>query len=65
MSDQVKENEMSNTCSRWRDKKCIDGKRPLRGPRCKWDDIKMYLKEIGWLWTEFTWLRIGTSGRLM
>jgi hypothetical protein len=33
-------------------------KRPLGGPRRKWEDnIKMF-------WTEFIWLRIGTSGGL-
>jgi hypothetical protein len=26
----------------------LEGKRPLRRPRCKWEDIKMDLTEIGW-----------------
>jgi hypothetical protein len=43
-----------------------EGKRPLGRPRSRWvDDIKMYLREIGWdrmVWTGLIWLRIGTSG---
>jgi hypothetical protein len=43
-----------------------EGKRPLRRLRHRWEDgIRMGLREIGWgLWSEFTWLRIGTGGRL-
>jgi hypothetical protein len=26
----------------------LEGKRPLRRPRCKWEDIKTDLREIGW-----------------
>jgi hypothetical protein len=26
------------------------GKRPLGRPRCRWVDIKMDLREIGWGW---------------
>jgi hypothetical protein len=38
-----------------------EGKRPLGRPRRRWrDNIKMDLKEIGWIW-----LRIGTSGGLL
>jgi hypothetical protein len=42
-------------------------KRPLGRPGCRWgDNIKMYLREIGWVvWTEFICLRIGTSGELL
>jgi hypothetical protein len=44
----------------------FEGKSPLRRPRCRWEDIKMNLKEIGWrMWTRFAWLRIGTSDRLL
>jgi hypothetical protein len=26
-----------------------EGKRPLKRPRCRWEDnIRMYLREIGW-----------------
>jgi len=25
-----------------------EGKRPLRWPRCRWDDIRMDVIEIGW-----------------
>jgi hypothetical protein len=38
-----------------------EGKRPLRRPRCMWEDgIRTDLGEIG-----FDWLRIGTSGGLL
>jgi hypothetical protein len=46
-----------------------EGKRPLERPRSRWEDgIKMDLREIGWgwcIWSEFTWLRIGTVGGLL
>jgi hypothetical protein len=39
-----------------------EGKRPLGTPRRRWvDNIKMDLREIGWV----IWLRIGTSGGLL
>jgi hypothetical protein len=40
-----------------------EGKRPLGRLRGKWEDnIKMNLREIGWvLWTGLIWLRIGTG----
>jgi hypothetical protein len=40
-------------------------KRPLGGPRHRWVDVKMDLREIGWgdmKW--MIWLRIGTNGGL-
>jgi len=39
------------------------GKRPLRRPRCRWEDnINMDLQEVGCgAWTGSTWLRIGTG----
>jgi hypothetical protein len=38
------------------------GKRPLRRPRCRWDDnIKMDPQEVG-VWTGLGWLRIETGG---
>jgi hypothetical protein len=47
------------------------GKRSLERQRHRWEDgIKMDLREIGWgcvhacVWSAFTWLRIGTIGRL-
>jgi hypothetical protein len=43
-------------------------RRPLERPRHRWEDgIKMDLREIGrWgAWIGFTWLTIGTSGRLL
>ena len=44
------------------------GKRPLGRPRHKWqDNIRMNLQEVEWeeACTGLTWLRIGTSGRLL
>jgi hypothetical protein len=35
-----------------------DRKRPLGRPRCRWEDgLKMDLREIGWGFSGFTWLR--------
>jgi hypothetical protein len=44
----------------------LERKRPLERLRHRWEDgIRMDLREIGWgMWNEFTWLRIGTGGRL-
>jgi hypothetical protein len=44
-----------------------EGKRLLIKPRRRWEDnIKMDLREIGWLvWNGLIWLRIGTSGGLL
>jgi hypothetical protein len=44
-----------------------EGRRPLGRPRHRWvDNIKMDLQEIGCgAWTELSWLRIGTGGRLL
>jgi hypothetical protein len=38
------------------------GKKPLERPRHRWEDgIKMDLREIDWwVWSGFSWLRIGT-----
>jgi hypothetical protein len=43
-----------------------EGKRPFERPRHRWEDgIKMDLRgEAGWVWSGFTWLRIGTGGGL-
>jgi hypothetical protein len=41
-------------------------KTPLRKPTCRWvDNIKMYLRQDGVVWTGSIWLRIGTSGGLL
>jgi hypothetical protein len=41
------------------------GKRPLGRPRRRWNDgIRMEVREIGWGWSGFSWLRIGTGVRL-
>jgi hypothetical protein len=44
-----------------------EGKRPLGRPRRMWvDNIKMDLREIGWMVrTGLNWLRIGTSGEVL
>jgi hypothetical protein len=54
-----------NTCSMHGEKKNVyrvmvgkpEGKRPLRRPRCRWEDnIKMDFREIGWGSMEWTHL---------
>jgi hypothetical protein len=44
-----------------------EGKRPVGRPRCRWvDNIKMVLREIGWMgWIGLIWLRIGISRELL
>jgi hypothetical protein len=43
-----------------------EGKRPLGRPKRRWDDgIRMDLREIGWGWSVFSWLRIGAGGGLL
>jgi hypothetical protein len=45
-----------------------EGKRPLERPRDRWENrIRMDLGMTGlWgVWSEFNWLRIGTSGGLL
>jgi hypothetical protein len=42
----------------------LEGKRPLRRPRRKWEDnIKMDLQEVGW-GMDLIWLRIWKGGCL-
>jgi hypothetical protein len=45
----------------------LEGRRPIGRPRHRWEDnIKTGFREIGLrIWTGLTWLRIGTSGRLL
>jgi hypothetical protein len=39
--------------------------RELGRPGHRWEDnIRVGLREIGWMWTGFIWLRIGTSSGL-
>jgi hypothetical protein len=41
-------------------------KRPFRKPSCGWENIKIYLKEIGWKGVNgFICLRIGTDSRFL
>jgi hypothetical protein len=42
-----------------------EGRRPHGRPRHRWEDnVKMYLREVGWgAWTGSIWLRIETGGR--
>jgi hypothetical protein len=43
-----------------------EGKRPLRSVRRRWlNGIRMYLRETGWGWSGFDWLRIWTGGELL
>jgi hypothetical protein len=44
-----------------------EGKSPPGRPTCRWEDIRMDLKETegGKEWTGFIWLRIGTRGRFL
>jgi hypothetical protein len=40
--------------------------RITRRSRHRWEDnLRMDLREISWVWTGFTWLRIGTIGGLL
>jgi hypothetical protein len=42
------------------------GKKPLERPRRMWvNNIKMDLREIGWICMDWIWLRIGSSGGLL
>jgi hypothetical protein len=42
-------------------------KRPLARPKHRWEDgIRMDCRETGWgVWSGFSWLRIGTGGKLL
>jgi hypothetical protein len=41
-------------------------KRPLGRQRRRWEHgVKTDLTKTGWVWGEFTWLRIGTGGALL
>jgi hypothetical protein len=44
-----------------------EGRRPLGRPRRGWENvIRMLLEEIGWsMWSGFSWLTMGTGGRLL
>jgi hypothetical protein len=44
-----------------------EGKRLCGRPRCRWENnIRTDLQETGGkVWTDYIWLRIGTSGRLL
>jgi len=44
----------------------LKGMRPLGRSGCRWDNIRMDLREIGGkVWTECTWIRTGTNGGLL
>jgi hypothetical protein len=39
---------------------------PVGRPRRRWaDNIKMDLREVGWIGMDWIWLRIGSSGGLL
>jgi hypothetical protein len=41
-------------------------KNPLGRPKRRWEDgIRMDLRETGWGWSGFIWLRLGTGGGLL
>jgi hypothetical protein len=44
-----------------------EAKRLLRRPRHRWEDYIRWIlgKWVGKVWTRCTWLRTGTSGRLL
>jgi hypothetical protein len=43
-----------------------EGKRNLGRPRRRREDgIRMDFRETGWVWSGFSWLRIGTGGELL
>jgi hypothetical protein len=43
-----------------------EGKRPLGRPRRRWEyGIRMDLREIGWGWSGFSWLKIGAGSGLL
>jgi hypothetical protein len=45
-----------------------EGKRPLGRPRSRYEDgLRIDIREIGWgwMWSGFSWLRIGTGGGLL
>jgi hypothetical protein len=43
-----------------------EGKRLFGRPRCRWEGIRMDLREAGLGgWIGFDWLRIGTAGGLL
>jgi hypothetical protein len=54
LGDKIQKNEMGGACSTYeREERVLVGnherKRPLRRPRCRWEDnIKMDLQEVGW-----------------
>jgi hypothetical protein len=70
-SDQIKKDEMDGTRDMYRGEKTyIQGfggepqkRRPLGKSRLILKII--FKKRYGWTWTEFIWLRIGTSGGLL
>jgi hypothetical protein len=70
----MKEYEMGRVCStNWAKRNAYrilmgepEGKRPLGKARHRWVDVKMDLRDIGWMvWTGSIWLRIGNSGGLL
>jgi hypothetical protein len=50
LGDQIEKDEMGGTCSRYGiEERCIQGRRSLGRPRCKWENnIKMDHKEVGY-----------------
>jgi hypothetical protein len=43
-----------------------EGKQSLRRLRRRWEyNIKMDVREKGWVWAEFIWLKIQAGGKLL
>jgi hypothetical protein len=69
-SDKIEKNEMGGVCSTYGEGRSVyrvsvrkpEGKIPLGRHRHRWEDnIKIDLQEVGCgVWTEWSWLRIGT-----
>jgi len=73
MGDQIKKHEVGGHVARMGEIRTAynilfgrpEGKTTLRRPKRRWEDnIRMDLRETGWVWTGFICFRIGTRGLL-
>ena len=48
--DQIKKNEMGGACATWEERRGgeSEGKKSLGRPKHRWENIKVYLEEVGW-----------------
>jgi hypothetical protein len=74
MGYQIKEDEVDGACGTHGENRNAyrvlvvehEGKRPLEGSRHRWEEnIKVYVKETGYLWTVCVWPRIETGAGLL